>query len=55
MTYISTRVQGSNAIPTSIPMFSGSGNTKRQIELLTVVWVCRQLKVAAITAEVEMT
>ena len=38
-----------NKIPTSIPMFSGSGNTERLMRTLYHVWVCWKSDMAAST------
>ena len=38
----------SNEIPTTIPMFSGSGNMKRLVGILSDVWTSRKSEMAAI-------
>jgi len=48
ITYISARIHDSNGIPNATPMFPGSGNTDRLLEMLFYVWECRQTKMAAI-------
>ena len=49
ITYISASIRDGNEISTAIPMFSGSGNTKILVGILSDVRVCPKSKMAQLT------
>ena len=48
ITHVSARAHDRNELPTSIPMFSGSGNTERLVRILYDAWVCWKSNMAHI-------